>query len=216
MEITPLASVIILSWNGLNFIEACLEAVLSQTYLNIEFIVVDNASTDGTPELVAEKFPAIQLIKNERNLGFAAGMNVGLTQAKGDFLILLNQDTIVEPTWVAELIKGMVADKNVGIGGCKILDWSGEKIWHAGVIMADGDSFPLLRGADEIEEGQYNKNERMAAVVGTAFAIRRELLETVGLLDEDYFVYFEETDYCFRTRRAGYENMYNPKAVLIH
>lgn len=216
MTPAPLASIIILTWNGLDFIEACLKAVLGQTYPNFEVIVVDNASTDGTSNFIAQKFPSVQLIQNKKNVGFAAGMNVGMTTANGEFLALLNQDTIVEPTWLAELIKGMSADERVGIGGCKIFDWSGEKLWHTGVTFAKKRKFPALRGAGEKDEGQYDKVEVMKAIVGAAFALRRELLERVGLLDEDYYFYFEDTDYCFRARQAGYKVIYYPNSRLRH
>ena len=95
------ASVIVLSWNGMDYLEDCLKAVLSQDYAGFEVIVVDNGSTDGSADLVAERFPQVQLIRNERNLGFAAGNNVGLQAATGDVLILLNQDTVVQPGWLA-------------------------------------------------------------------------------------------------------------------
>jgi GT2 family glycosyltransferase len=216
MNQMPQASIIIPTWNGRAFIEDCLNSLLSQDYPDFEVIVVDNASTDGTADFVAEKYPTVRLIRNERNLGFSGGVNIGLAQAAGEILVLLNQDTLVEPTWLKELIQGMLTDDKIGIGGCKILDWSGEKIWHTGVVLDEERKFPILRGAGEIDQGQYEQPEAMPAVVGAAFAIRRELLETIGFLNEDYFFYLEDTDYCLRAREAGYKVMYNPRAVLRH
>lgn len=210
------ASVIIPTWNGIAFVKDCLDALFKQTHAHFEVIVVDNASTDGTADFIADNYSKVILVRNDRNLGFAAGVNVGLRRATGEFLVLLNQDTVVEPDWLAELVTGMSSDEQVGIGGCKILDWSGEKIWHTGVTLAGDRKFPTLRGAWEVDEGQYDTEEYVESVVGAAFAIRRELLERVGLFDESFHFYLEDTDYCRRAQEAGYRIKYFPLAVLRH
>lgn len=216
MENSNLASIIIPTWNGMDFIDGCLKAVLAQTYLDTEIIVVDNASSDGTADYISQNFPKVHLVRNQQNLGFAAGVNVGLRQAKGEFLVLLNQDTVVDDNWLAELVNGMQADKTVGIGGCKIYDWSKQKLWHTGVILDEARRFPRLRGTGETDQGQYEKIEEMAAVVGAALALRRDLLQSIGFFDEDFYFYLEDTDYCLRAKEAGYKVMYYPKAVLRH
>lgn len=123
-------SAIVLSWNGKKYIADCLDALLAQDYAHLELLVVDNGSTDGTPELVAEQYPLVTLIRNGRNLGFAPGNNIGLRAATGDLLVLLNQDTRVQPGCLAALA-ATFADPSIGVAGCKLLYPDGT-IQHAG------------------------------------------------------------------------------------
>jgi GT2 family glycosyltransferase len=216
MHQNPLASIIIPTWNGIEYIEDCLNSLLNQDYPDFEIIVVDNDSSDGTPDWVAERFPTITLIRNERNLGFAGGVNAGLRAARGDVLMLFNQDAAAQPEWVRAMVLGLTASPDVGIAGCKIYYWGGKTIWHAGVIFPDPRMQVVHRGDGETDHGQYEQPVDVDAVTGAAMAIRRGVLDAIGLLDEDYFVYFEDIDFCLRAKEASYRVVYLPQAVAQH
>lgn len=216
MSHPPLASIIIPTWNGKIYLEDCLKSLLSQAYPHFEVIIVDNASSDGTPDWVAAHFPTVTLIRNERNLGFAGGVNVGLVAAQGEVLILFNQDAAAEPGWLEAMVNGLTASPDIGIVGCKIYYWGGKTIWHAGVRLNDPRMHVVHQGENETDQGQYEQLADVDAVTGAALGIKRAILRTTGLFDEDYFVYFEDMDFCWRVRQAGYRVVYVPTAVAQH
>lgn len=215
MSIPLNASVIVLAWNGIEYLDACLNAVLAQDYANFEVIVVDNGSTDGSADLVAEHFSQIQLIRNERNLGFAAGNNVGLRAATGDVLVLLNQDTEVRPGWLAALVDAF-RDETVGVAGCKTLYPNGT-IQHGGGFIRDARGYAEHYGWHEVDEGQCDRPRDVEFVTGAALAISRLTMARIGVLDEGFYpAYYEDTDWCFRARETGYKVRYVPGAVSLH
>jgi GT2 family glycosyltransferase len=210
------ASVIVLAWNGLQYLPACLDALVAQGYADFEVIVVDNGSTDDSADFVAEHYPQVRLIRNERNLGFAAGNNVGLRAATGDVLVLLNQDTVVQPGWLAALVSAF-EDSTVGVAGCKILDLDGETIQHAGGYLLSPIAEGKHYGFGERDEGQYDQPREVEYLTGAALAVRRAVFEQVGGLDERFFPgYYEDTDLCVRIHQAGFKVLYWPAAVVHH
>lgn len=211
------AAVIVLSWNGKPYLEDCLAAVLAQPYPDFEVLLVDNASTDGSADFVAERFPRVRVIRNHKNLGFAAGMNVGLKAAPGEILVLLNQDTVVREHWLAALVEAMAADPAVGVAGCKILYPDGKTIQHAGAMLDYPLGFAHHYGYGELDQGQYDTLRQVDYVTGAAMGIKREVIAQIGYLDEDLSpAYFEDAEFCLRAREAGYKVIYVPQAVLIH
>ena len=210
------ASIIIPAWNGKEYIDDCLNSLLAQDYPDFEVIVVDNGSSDATPDWVAEHFPTVTVIRNERNLGFAGGVNVGLRVARGEVFILFNQDAVAEPGWLAALVSGLLAAPDIGIAGCKILDIDGKTIQHAGGYLTMPQALPSHFGIGQAETGQYDQSKDVDFVTGAAFAIRREVLQSIGFLDESFYFYFEDVDYCYRARAAGFRIVYLPDAVLRH
>ncbi len=214
-ELGMKASVIILTWNGMAYLEACLNAVLAQVYPDFEVIVVDNASTDGSAELVTERYPQVRLIRNERNLGFAAGNNIGLRAAAGDVLVLLNQDTEVRPGWLAALVEA-VQNPAIGIVGCKLLYPDGT-IQHAGAYLDEVRGASEHYGRYELDTGQYDTPREVEFVTGAAVALTRATLSRVGELDEGFApVYYEDVDWCYRVREAGLRVWYCPQAAAVH
>jgi GT2 family glycosyltransferase len=210
------ASVIVINWNGAAFLNVCLESLLAEAAAEDEIIVVDNASTDNSVELVRSHFPDVRLLCNKRNLGYAGGANVGLRAARGDVLILLNPDVQVHAGWLITL-KDTLKDKIVGIAGCKLLYPGDEIIQHAGGII----NFPLALadhyGYRQRDDGQWDQEREVDYVTGAAFALRRDILNEVGFFDEKFYpAYYEEADLCFRVRGAGYRILYAPGAVATH
>lgn len=210
------ASIIIPLWNGRRYIEPCLTAVLEQDYSPLEVIVVDNASEDGSADLVAKNFPEVKLIRNQQNLGFSGGCNIGLKIAQGDVLVLLNQDTQVYPGWLQSLSQALQNEK-IGIAGCKIFYQDRKTLQHAGAWLDWPLGMPHHYGYQEQDTGQWDEARAVEFVTGAALAIRRDVLNQVGLLDERFWPgYFEDIDLCFRAREAGYEVWYIPAAVTLH
>ncbi len=215
METTPKASVIILSWNARSDLETCLKAVFAQDYDNTEVIVVDNGSVDESANFVATHFPQAKLIRNEQNLGFAAGNNLGLQVAEGDILVLLNQDTEVHPSWLRALVEGLSSDAEIGIVGGKAL-YPDQTLQHAGGqvnLRGEGHHYGLGSGDTNL----FDQQDDVDYVTGATLAISRQALETIGLLDEGFGqAYYEDVDWCYRAKKVGFRVVYVPQAVLIH
>ncbi len=210
------ASVIIPVWNGWKYLPRCLEALLAQDYPDFEIIVVDNASTDCSADRVAERYPQVRLIRNKQNRGFAGGCNVGLQAARGNILVLLNQDTVVQSGWLRALAEAL-RRPDVGVAGCKILYADGRTIQHAGGWIEWPLGLTHHYGRGEEDTGQWNAPRPVEYVTGAALAFRRDVLERVGPLDEGFWPgYFEDTDFCLRVRQAGYDVWYVPDAVVLH
>jgi GT2 family glycosyltransferase len=211
----PAISVIVLTWNGAAYIEDCLTALLAQEYPQFEAIVVDNGSSDGTPELVSTEFPDVELIRNGRNLGFSAGNNIGLRAASGEVLVLLNQDTRVHAGWLTALALAF-EEPGVGIVGCKLLYPDGT-IQHAGGYLHGPRGLTGHVGRYAAADGQFDQLADVDFVTGAALAINRGSLAQIGPLDEGFRpAYYEDIDWCYRARSASYRVLYQPQAVVTH
>jgi len=209
------ASVIVLSWNGMEYLGDCLSALLSQDYPDFEVIVVDNGSSDGSADLVTARFPQARLIRNGRNLGFAGGNNVGLQAATGDVMVLLNQDTVVQPGWLGALVEALSIDSGIGIVGGKALYPDGIVQHAGGYVNERGEGSHY--GYQQQDAGQFDQARDVDYVTGAALAITRRAFGAVGGLDEGFApAYYEDVDWCYQVRRAGFRVVYTPQAVLIH
>ncbi len=216
MNETPKVSVIVLSLNGEKVIEACLRSLQETVYPDWEILVINNGSTDRTPDIVATQFPKVRLINLPQNRGFAGGNNVGIKESTGQIVILLNDDTTVESNWIAEIVKEMVKSEKVGIAGCKIYYPDGKTLQHAGGFI-NNHGLSNHYGKGELDRYQYDTVRDVDYVMGAAIAIKREVLNKLGLLNENYRpIYFEETEYCFRARKIGYRVVYIPSSVIYH
>lgn len=213
---SPRCSVIVCSLNGERVLPACLSSLSASAGIDFEIIVVDNGSSDSTPDLVRRDFPNARLIQTGRNLGFAGGNNIGMQAARGEIFVLLNDDTEVPPDCLANLCAPFDADPKIGAAGCKLFYPDRKTIQHAGgIIYPNGNTLHL--GARELDRGQYDIACERDYVTGAALALRRSALEQVGLLDPAYFpIYFEEVDLQRRLARAGWKIWYEPKAWLVH
>jgi GT2 family glycosyltransferase len=209
-------SVIVVNWNGKRFLEECLSALLAQTCSPYEIILVDNGSDDGSVGFVAERFPQVRIIENGENLGFAAGNNVGIRVAWGDYIVTLNNDTRAEPNWLEELLKAVETDPKIGMCASKMLFYQ-----HTGVLNSTGISLDVAgiawdRRGGERDDGLERESVEVFGPCAGAALYRREMLDEVGLFDEDFFAYHEDVDLAWRARSRGWRCMYNPRAVVYH
>jgi hypothetical protein len=208
-------SVIILNWNGRDHLYECLSSVLKQTYNEYEVIVVDNGSTDGSQEYIRSMFPSVNLICNDQNYGFCKGNNIGIRSAKGEYIVLLNNDTVVDSDWLQQLYECMISDAEVGFCASKLLLYS-----ERNLLDAAGDGYSICgagykRGHFE-EESRYDKDEYVFGACAGAAMYKKEMLDKIGLLDEDFFVAYEDSDLSFRAQLAGYKCKYASKAKVYH
>jgi GT2 family glycosyltransferase len=210
------ASIIVVNWNGKRYLRECLSSLLTQTYSHYEIILVDNGSNDGSVDLVVERFPEVRIIKNGENLGFAAGNNVAIRVAQGDYIVTLNNDTRAEPDWLEELIKVVETDPKIGMCASKMLFY-----YHTGVLNSTGISLDIAgiawdRRGGERDEGCEGEPVEIFGPCAGAALYRREMLDEVGLFDEDFFAYHEDVDLAWRARSRGWRCMYNPRAIVYH
>ena len=212
----PLVSIIILNWNGLEHLETCLPSVLGQTYKNVEVIVVDNGSTDGSIEYVKENYRTVKLVCNLTNVGFAEGNNVGIRASAGEYVVVLNNDTEVDENWISAFVKVAEEHPDAGMLACKILSYYDRKQIDCVGHLIYPDGLSRGRGRGETDEGQYDKIEEVAFPSGCAALYRREMLEQIGLFDKDFFIYVEDSDLGIRGRLAGWKCLYVPDAVVYH
>lgn len=208
-------SVIIVNYNGEHLIAECLQALLNQTYRNFEVIVVDNASTDNSAELIAQRFPWVTLIRLAKNKGFTGGNIEGLKCTRGNYIALLNNDTRVCITWLESLIKTIESDRAIGICSSKIIIDGTNKIDSTGNMFTTAGS-GLKRGELEEDFGQYNEEKSVYGACAAAVLYRREMLDEIGFLDDDLFLNYEDTDLDFRALLAGWKSVFVPDAVVYH
>jgi len=216
---TPKVSIIVLNYNGMKFVDKCLESVLSSNYPDFEIVFVDNASSDGSIEYVKEKFgfnPIIKLVVNDKNYGFALGNNIGARHASGKYLVFLNIDTIVDSSWLKELVSIMDTDHSVGAAQCKLLLMDNPKLIDSAGHYIDWFGIVFVRGRMEEDEGQYEKVEEVFGATGAALIVRRNVFERLEGFDEGFFMMFEEDDLCWRTWIVGYKVLHIPKAIVFH
>jgi GT2 family glycosyltransferase len=212
-----LATVVVVNRDGLRFLDSCLDAVLAQELASrFEVILVDNASTDGSIEHVRERFPGVRLIESTRNRGFAGGNNLGIRAARGRHVVLLNNDTRVRAGWLQALVEAAESDDHVGAVAAKLLYASRPGVIQSAGSLLLSDGSGADRGMDEPDSGQFDRREEVFAGTGASLLLRREALADAGLLDESFFMYYEDTDLCWRLRLRGWRVVYEPAAVVEH
>ncbi|MBI1353001.1 MAG: glycosyltransferase [Acidobacteria bacterium] len=212
----PAVSVVVVNWNRLDLLEACLASLRQQTWQDFETVVVDNGSTDGSADWVARERPDVVLIRNTENRGFCGANNQGIQAARGTFVALLNNDAEAEPRWLEALLAaagqapdiGMVASKIVSYDDPNVID----KVGH--LIYPDGQN--RGRGSGAIDRGQFDRIEEVAWPDGAGALYRKEMLDEIGLFDEDFFAYADDAELGLRGRLAGWRCLYTPHAVVRH
>lgn len=195
----------------------CVESVRKSSHKDINILVVDNGSDDGI-EGAVKRMPGIEFIQTGANLGYAGGNNAGISrllQLSTDYIFVLNPDTTVDPHAISRLVA--VADsRNCGILGPKIYFDGSKRIFYAGGIFDSNNVLGLHRGVNEEDKGQYDETVDTDFVTGAAIFANREVFEKIGLFDERYFLYYEDTDLCIRAKRQGISVMYTADALIYH
>lgn len=220
------ASAVVVNYNAGRQILECLKSLRDQAPVN-EVVVVDNASTDGSTEEVARAFPEARIIRNDRNLGFAAGANSGVSAARGSIIVLLNPDAVVEPGSAAALVRTIDAHPRAGIVGALVRNPDGSvqptkrafpSLRHAAMHGLLGLVWPNNPGtrAYTLADDSFTQARTVDWVAATAIAIRREAFDAVGGFDEDFFFFVEDVDICRRLWDAGWEIWFEPQAVVVH
>lgn len=208
--------------------EKCLLSIDKySSHFSYEVIVVDNASKDGSVEMMREKFPRVVLTANAENLGFAAGVNQGIRRARGEYTVLLNPDLEIKESTLKNILQEFGNNPEVGIIGGKIHNEDGTiqpsvrafpDIWSQILIILKLQHLFRLRTVSRYmaENFDYAKRQEIDQVMGAFFAIRRKVIEQIGLMDERFFLWFEEVDFCKRARDAGWKVIYTPKSEVLH
>ncbi|MDO9464616.1 MAG: glycosyltransferase family 2 protein [bacterium] len=216
-------SVIIVN-RDVSFLKRCLDSVYQQTYEKIEVILIDNASSDGSVEFVTMNYPATVVVRNSVNEGFCKGNNRGFALAKGEYIMLLNADVYLKPTYVSELVKAVESSNKIGSSCGKLLRMKLDGTFtniidSAGIQIGKNRNF-LNLGSGEADRGQYDTRLYVFGVPATACLCRREMLDDIKIggeyFDEAYFMYFEDADLSWRSQLFGWKCIYTPVAVGYH
>lgn len=207
-------SVVIVNYNGVRFLGNCLSALVMQSHPAFEIILVDNASTDNSRAYVREHFPQVKLVCSETNVGFAAGNNLGIAQARGELIATLNTDTRVEPDYLEKLCAPM-ADASVGACAPLMLEMERTDIVDAAGIRVDVLGFAWNVGAGQGTNKFVTTGEVYGACAGAAL-YRRAMLDEIGWFDGAYFGFYEDADLGWRARRAGWKTIFVPQARVYH
>jgi hypothetical protein len=219
----PALSIIIPHLKGVEIIRDCLQSIFQSTFQDFEVILIDNASTDGSREMVTSEFPRVRQIRLPENHGYAGGCNVGIRESEADFVLLLNDDTILEPNALECLIEAMEGNPQVAGAQPKLLNiQQRDHFDYAGACggLMDIFGFPFAFGRTfmslEEDNGQYDTPSQIFWACGTCAVFRRKAILEVGLLDEDFFAHMEEIDLAWRLHLAGYSLVRVPRAVVYH
>jgi len=210
-------SIIVLNWNGKKFLKNCLNSLKKLTYPNMEIIIVDNYSTDGSQEFVKKKYPEFLLLENKKNYGFAKGNNIGFHASSGKYVLFLNNDTIVKPNFLEPLVEDCEKDPKIGCiqpqlrlaSDKSVMDQMGSFISFLGFLYHYGYR-------KKYSNEKYGKQKEIFSAKGACILFPRKVLDKIGLFDEDFFIFFEETDLCFRVWLSGHKVLYEPKSLIYH
>jgi GT2 family glycosyltransferase len=215
----PLVYIIVLTWNGKADTLDCLRSLQNLSYPTARILVVDNASNDGTAAAIRSSFPNVELICNDSNLRFAGGNNVGIEYSLkrgADYILLLNNDTVVDSDFLTVLVQKAKEDRRIGIAGPKIYYNESDCIWFAGGRIEWWKGWVSHIGIHEPDEHQYDIPREVDYITGCCMLLKREVINAVGTLDEKFYLYGEDVDWCIRARRAGFKVVYVPLSHIWH
>lgn len=210
------AAIVIPNYNGIRYLNGCLDSLSAcRDEAEFEIVIVDNGSADGSKELIRRQYPEVTLVELSENTGFCHAVNVGIRHSEAPFVILLNNDTVVLKGFVKNLLTAMEEDERLFAAGAQMLMWQD----HDRIDDA-GDQYCVLGWAYARGKGKkvsdFDKEAEIFAACGGACIYRREVLDRIGLLDENHFAYLEDLDICYRARIYGYRCLYVPKAKVLH
>jgi len=217
MRRKPLVSVVVLTWNREKQVLRCIKSILNSSYKNYELIVVDNASTDRTCDLISKNFPQVKLIKSKKNLLASGGRNLGASFAKGEYILFVDSDNVVDKDMISQLIKVAIKNKMVGLLGPKMYFLENKRmIWYAGANINFITSKTDYVGINTIDDGQFNEVKEVGHIPNV-FMIKKRLFERIKGFDVDNFpIHYEESDLAERVKKAGYKVLFVPHAITYH
>jgi GT2 family glycosyltransferase len=216
MDNLPSASVIVPNWNGAEHLPTCLDSLKRQTLAGVEVIVADNGSSDESLRLLERRYRGVQVLALGENRGFAGACNAGMRAARGDPVVLLNNDTEVAEDWLAQVLAAFERHPEAGMVASKMLLFDRRDIFHTAGDFYRVDGVPGNRGVWEKDVGQYDQETYVFGACGGSAAYRRAMLDEVGLLDEAFFYSCEDVDLAWRAQLAGWRCVYAPRAVVYH
>lgn len=219
----PLISIITVNYNGLDMTLDLLKSIDNQSYKNLEIFVVDNASKEDPAAFFQKNYPYVKFIRSEKNLGFAGGNNLAVKVAKGDFLFFINNDAEITEGCLEKLVALFNEKPKLGIVSPLLLYFNESKGSDKDLIQYAGTTrvHPVTArnrtlGEKEWDNGQFNTATETAYAHGAAMMIKRQVIDNVGVMFEDFFLYYEELDWCERIRKAGYDIYVEPRAKVYH
>lgn len=218
MNPSPRVSIITINYNQLALTCALLESLRNLTYPEVETIVVDNCSPENPTDVITKKYPEVKYIRSEKNLGFAGGNNLGINASTGKYLLFLNNDTEVDPTFLQPLVELFENNPKAGVASSKILYYnSGEIIQYAGSTSINPFTGRNTRvGFMEKDRGQHDVLKETDLAHGAAMMVPRKIIDQVGMMPEFFFLYYEEIDWCESIKRAGYKVFVVPASKVYH
>lgn len=223
MSNIPKVAVVILNWNGIKHLREFLPSVLSSVYPNLDIIVGDNASTDGSVEFIRQEYPSVQVIQNDDNYGFTGGYNRVLAKVEADYYILLNSDVEVSAGWIKPVVELMESDPLIAAAAPKIRAYNQKEYFeHAGAAggFIDAYGYPFCQGRIfyEIEQdkGQYQQSGEVFWATGAAMFVKSKCWRDAGGFDERFFAHMEEIDLCWRLKNMGYKVIYCAESEVFH
>ena len=211
-----LAAILIVNWNGRQYLGRCLAAVFDQRLHETRVVVVDNGSTDGSCEWLAEHYPQVEVVRLPNNAGFAAANNVGIAATSSRYVVTLNNDTQVGPRWLAALIDAAESDERIGMCASRILLADRPGTIDSAGIEVDRLGFAWQRGHGRPDAGHYRRPCDVFGPSAAAALYRRGMLEQIGLFDADFDSYYEDVDLAWRANRTGWRCRYVPDAEVLH
>ncbi len=214
---------IVLNWNGKQYLKKCLDSIFESSYKNLTVVVVDNFSNDGSCDFIKKNYKKVILIQNHSNLGWTGGNNRGIKYAlkqKADIIFILNNDTQIDKKCIEELVKEITRHDETGIVGPKILlSTNGRKtnrISFAGGKFTSNRYFGVHIGNNKVDDKTYRKVKQTQFITGAAIMIKREVFKRAGLFDDNYFIYYDEADFCIRAKKLGFKIYFVPTAYAYH
>ena len=216
----PFVCIVILNWNGWSDTLECVKSCRGLTWPNFRIVLVDNGSTNGSEEHLRRQLPDLEILQSGSNLGFAGGCNVGICYALNsgaDLVWLLNNDTVTDPEALTRLVEAMEGDTTAGIAGSKIYYHDDpSRIWFAGGIWEKGRLRLRHRGAHQLDKGQFDTICEMGSVSGCSLLISAAAIRDIGLMDESYFLYWEDVEWCARATEHHYRVLFVPESHVWH
>jgi GT2 family glycosyltransferase len=200
----PKVSIIVLNYNGKKYLDGCFQSLVDLDYPNYEVVMVDNKSTDDSVEYVQKKYNWVRIIQTGRNGGFAFGNNIGIKETRGEYIFLLNNDTISTRTFLRRIVEIAESDPDIGI------------VSPIPLHMMDKNCLDVL--LDKVRRGEWKNVENISTVAGATMLIKRKVIEEIGLLDETAFLYWEDTEFCWRANLLGFKvvQVFEPDAIVYH